>query len=273
MHDRVPGAPGQYKASVTAEELQKMQAAEAFTITLTRDDQPIAEGTPYSKAAVLPDEVAQEICPEIEDPAPADAFKQLSRTKANLINIGNYAGDLDSLDIPLNSVAWIEGGACTNCPTSSFAWLETWGSHANVRMQRITTTGGCSCQRLHYNGAWGEWDWMNPYLATGTECSTAERWNGHRVFEKVVNCGALTEGRKLVEAPSLAECVVFDVCGYVSQGNGNYTMIPSIYSQDLKSSASVSLLINTTATSGAIQIWGGSEYVGKTAILRIKYFK
>jgi len=74
MTDRVPGAPGQYSAVVTAEELLKMQNGENFTITLTRDDHPITEGTPYSKAAVLPDAVAGELCPGIQDPTPADAF-------------------------------------------------------------------------------------------------------------------------------------------------------------------------------------------------------
>lgn len=79
MTDRVPGAPGQYKATVTEAELQKLQAGEAFTITLTRDDQPITEGTPYSKAAVLPDELAALLCPDIADPTPADALAALQK--------------------------------------------------------------------------------------------------------------------------------------------------------------------------------------------------
>ena len=77
MTDRIPGAPGQYKAVVTQEELQKLQSSEEFTITMTRDDQPITEGTPYSKAAVLPDALAQQICPDVEDPSPADALAAL----------------------------------------------------------------------------------------------------------------------------------------------------------------------------------------------------
>ena len=77
MTDRIPGAPGQFKAVVTEEELLKMQSGEEFTITMTRDDQPIVEGTPYSKAAVLPDALAQSLCPNVEDPTPADALKAL----------------------------------------------------------------------------------------------------------------------------------------------------------------------------------------------------
>ena len=77
MKDRVPGAPGQYQAVISAEELRKMQAGEPFSITMTRDDKPVVEGTPYSKAAVLPDELAELICPDTEDPSPADAFAGL----------------------------------------------------------------------------------------------------------------------------------------------------------------------------------------------------
>ncbi len=80
MTDRIPGAPGQYKAVVSEENLQKMQVGEEFVITMARDDRPIVEGTPYSKAAVLPDDLAQRLCPEVEDPTPADAFAALLAT-------------------------------------------------------------------------------------------------------------------------------------------------------------------------------------------------
>lgn len=75
MTDRQPGAPGQYKAIIEAAELMKMQSGEQFVITLSRDDQPIVEGTPYNKASVLPDELAAVICPGVLDPTPADAFR------------------------------------------------------------------------------------------------------------------------------------------------------------------------------------------------------
>ena len=77
MTDRIPGAPGQYKAAVLPQEFEKLQAGDEFTITITRDDRPIVEGTPYSKAAVLPDELAARVCPEVEDPTPADALRAL----------------------------------------------------------------------------------------------------------------------------------------------------------------------------------------------------
>lgn len=83
MTDRIPGAPGRCKAMVTGEDLQRMQSGEEFAITLRRDDAPIREGTPYNKANVLPDELASALCPEVEDPAPKDAFAALQAGKAD----------------------------------------------------------------------------------------------------------------------------------------------------------------------------------------------
>lgn len=77
MTDRIPGAPGRYSGSLPDGELEKLQRGEPFAITLTRDDAPIVEGTPYSKAAVLPDELAEKICPGVADPAPKDALAAL----------------------------------------------------------------------------------------------------------------------------------------------------------------------------------------------------
>lgn len=77
MKDRVSGKPGQYKAVITADELEKLQAGEQFVITLTRDDQATVIGTPYSKASVLPDSLAAVICPDITDPTLADALGSL----------------------------------------------------------------------------------------------------------------------------------------------------------------------------------------------------
>lgn len=77
MTDRVPGAPGQYTMIVAASEAQKILTGEAVTVTLTRDDQPLVEGTPYNKASVLPDDLAAKICPDVTDPTPADAYEGL----------------------------------------------------------------------------------------------------------------------------------------------------------------------------------------------------
>lgn len=93
MHDRQPGVPGQYKMTIDAAELQKLLAGETCTVVLIRDDQPIAAGTPYNKASVLPDTLAAQICPSVTDPTPADAFQNLlaRRTTATL-TVAGWAG-------------------------------------------------------------------------------------------------------------------------------------------------------------------------------------
>lgn len=88
MKDRVPGAPGQYNAVIQEAEIQKMQTGQQFVITLTRDDQPVVEGTPYSKEAVLPDDLAESLCPGVEDPTPADALRALKTGLSALMPIG-----------------------------------------------------------------------------------------------------------------------------------------------------------------------------------------
>lgn len=96
MTDRVSGAPGQYQAVITAEELEKMQDGEEFVITLSRDDQPITEGTPYSKAAVLPDALAAKLCPDIQDPTPANALQAIAgQLDTALISRGNLPAGTD----------------------------------------------------------------------------------------------------------------------------------------------------------------------------------
>lgn len=106
MTDRIPGAPGRCKAVVAGEELQKMQAGEEFAITLRRDDAPIKEGTPYSKAAVLPDEVAAILCPGVQDPTPGDAFAALQSQKADTIrrNAGPGITLCDATHTPLKGL-------------------------------------------------------------------------------------------------------------------------------------------------------------------------
>ena len=52
MTDRVPGMPGQYKLTMNGQTL---------SVTIERDDQPLVEGTPYNKASVLPDSLANKL--------------------------------------------------------------------------------------------------------------------------------------------------------------------------------------------------------------------
>ena len=93
MKDRVAGAPGQYSGVVAGGEFQKLQSGQPFNITLMRDDKPEVEGTPYSKAAVLPDDLARLLCPGLEDPSPADAFRALAEQVDRKVQIITWGED------------------------------------------------------------------------------------------------------------------------------------------------------------------------------------
>lgn len=85
MTDRQPGAPGQYKMIMEGKE---------YTVILTRDDQPLVEGTPYNKASVLPDNLANRICPAVTDPTPADAYSGLAGTAVtSILAAGSWANN------------------------------------------------------------------------------------------------------------------------------------------------------------------------------------
>jgi hypothetical protein len=80
-------------------------------------------------------------------------------SKAPLINIGEYKGDIDSLDIPINSVAWITPSTVNNPRTGGYAFMETWAPNNAPRLQRLTYYSTCKITmvRMYANGGWENW--------------------------------------------------------------------------------------------------------------------
>lgn len=98
MTDRQPGAPGQYKMIMNGAE---------YTVTLTRDDQPLVEGTPINKATFLPDDLAAKVCPGVVDPTPADALEGLRKKKVQgtlFANNWKTAGEMFSQTLAISDV-------------------------------------------------------------------------------------------------------------------------------------------------------------------------
>ena len=153
MQDRQPGAPGQYKAILTAAEFQKLQAGEQFTITLTRDDQPIVEGTPYSKAAVLPDDLAAKICPGVLNPSPADAFSALDTGKAPLYNNAGahnyiYRGKNLGTSVTAAQFAAIKAGTFDDMYIGDY-WEISGVKYRIAAFDYYLTTGDTVCNTHH----------------------------------------------------------------------------------------------------------------------------
>ena len=100
MTDRVPGAPGQYTMTVSAQEAQKLLTGEAVSVNLVRDDEPLVEGTPYNKQSVLPDDLAALICPSVVDPAPADAFRGvLAKRTVVILGKSNWTNNKQTVTV------------------------------------------------------------------------------------------------------------------------------------------------------------------------------
>ena len=144
MTDRLPGSPGKYSAVVAGGELQKMQTGKPFAITLQLDDDPVREGTPYSKAAVLPDELAAKLCPETEDPAPKDAYRGLWEKKADSIRSksGTVIAIEDSAHTPLKGLKLFGKTTQNGTPTpESPVELENIGGKNYMPKTEYTASG------------------------------------------------------------------------------------------------------------------------------------
>lgn len=118
MTDRVPGAPGQYILTIDASVAQKILTGQPVAVTLVRDDQPLVEGTPYNKASVLPDDLAEVICPDVLDPTPADAFRGLlSQRTVVTLSASNWLNNMQS--------AVVAGVTADETKTDVFASADT----------------------------------------------------------------------------------------------------------------------------------------------------
>lgn len=49
--------------------------------------------------------------------------------------------------------------------------------------------------KIATESAWRDWEWVNPPMVVGTEYRTTERYDGKVVTRKLVNCGAIANGK------------------------------------------------------------------------------
>ena len=216
MKDRVPGKPGRYKATVTETELQKMQNGTPFNITLTRNDDPQEPGTPYSKAAVLPDDVAALMNLDVNDPTPADMFRALAMNKV-ATGYGIGQNNIMHEYPPDGSDLAVDVRHADDCV------LPGWYTVDDVQAEGLFAVGVLFPLRVDSNkvqtahflngstlyilrrskdlfGAWQPWEWENPPMEFGMEYRTTERNDGKPVYVKKIDLGQLPNaGSKSVD--------------------------------------------------------------------------
>ena len=78
---------------------------------------------------------------------------------------------------------------------------------------------GYTAQRMLLDGAWGEWEYLNPPMELGVEYRTTERYLGKPVYTKLVDCGAMPNAtRKTVNHGATVEymlrCAANCTAGY-----------------------------------------------------------
>lgn len=224
MKDRIAGAPGRYSAVVTGGEYQKLLSGQPFAITMTRDDEPVVEGTPYNKAAVLPDNLATLLCPGVEDPTPADALGALQVNKAPAgYGLGEAHGRYCS-----DCHAFAEGGFyyvdinTANNPAAGSGSLFIQPIVAsNGADFYLTLKSGAIIWHCYYSSfakAWQPWECENPPMEIGVEYRTTERHDGKAVYAIRLDFGYLpdssSKGATTPVLVDMAAAVVVGVSGH-----------------------------------------------------------
>lgn len=309
MQDRQPGAPGQYKATLTPAEFQKMQAGEQFTITMVRDDQPIVEGTPYSKAAVLPDDLAAIICPDVLNPSPADAFRALvprngkSEMTANLkmggykvTGLGKPTSDTDAAPwgmvapagFGLGSAQVFSADEINDITAPGFYdcnetmtiggyernrwWMDVsaYGAGTSYATQRIKMFWGAHAYTLERSKVNGTYeDW-------GWGNPPMELGKEYCTTEKYYGKSVWTV---LFNAGNFASGGValtteFSTSGIIRySGNCNGFALPIIWDRDLNSAYTLLPQVYVYNSKIRVIVSGGSQFVGKPIYLQVWYTK
>lgn len=113
------------------------------------------------------------------------------------------------------------------------------------------------CERVMANGAFGEWEWVNPPMNLGTEYRTTERWQGKAVYTKLVDFGALPNSTLKQIQHGAAATNIVRYAATRSDGEA----IPFWYSTShilidvSKSSIVLTTTFDGSAKTATVQIW------------------
>lgn len=90
-----------------------------------------------------------------------------------------------------------------NTPTNDWSYGICISRSQNIKIQIMWSEqgsgpweyDGCYAERIMKAGIWGPWEWVNPPMLLGVEYRTTERYLGKPVYCKLVDCGAVVEGK------------------------------------------------------------------------------
>lgn len=113
------------------------------------------------------------------------------------------------------------------------------------------------------DGAWREWEYINPPMELDVEYRTIERVNGTPLYTVLVSCGASVDGMTV----DISQFGIINVVRYNAFVAG--TALPRINSRDF--SNPWSMYVNVSKD--AITIYSGSEMAGRQLYCQIWYTK
>ena len=125
---------------------------------------------------------------------PSDEYL-LARCAPAGFGLGKTAAQTSNLNTSMNCGWYSFGAECANRPFDFGIALVLNRYNAeivqiafDVAMENGKNNGAITL-RVYRNSAWGEWEWVNPPMAAGTEYRTTERYMGKPVYAKLVDCG------------------------------------------------------------------------------------
>lgn len=154
----------------------------------------------------------------------------------------------------------------TGAPTSDW-WFGICHITANFtnRILTVFNVSNNECRRAYVDGAWGEWEWVDPPLELDKEYRTTQRYMGKPVYVKLCSFGQLPASATITKL-SLYSAV------NIIQSDG-YTVAASGKSGPFSSGSKRTHIDMEVTTSGTVTITTTADLSSYTAYIYMKYTK
>lgn len=122
-----------------------------------------------------------------------------------------------------------------NAPSIGYCPLMVMNRADDTIVQVAVNGAGKTVRRVHVNGAWSAWEWIDPPMAEGVEYRTTERYLNYPVYAKIIYAGDIAGSTSVtIDIVSVAEGEQSPVNHIVSiEGmsvSSNQVFVPSLVS-------------------------------------------